>query len=289
MDSLLYSYNDSSMRNFYLLIILFFSFNSFAQVNEGLNPEERAYLFHIVKKSPILNTNFGRYFDYTGPEILFPNGKLNYDSVEILIINQPDLLVIRKEEIAKSPKGLIAEAANKMALWELNKVLLAKRSNSGSLKQYENKFKRFDELLRENLPHDAYRMKDGVNEPHPKIYNIVNPGLSADEKVAQVGALRFLTIDQQLMTLKAIHLAINKYTEERALEIYKDLGGKAEQFTNLLVAAGDGSNTSGLLEEREKDERGRWNRGLPKAVGLFPYSRKQLDYKYSHGCLGLQF
>ncbi|MFT6281178.1 MAG: hypothetical protein ACJA0U_001303, partial [Salibacteraceae bacterium] len=107
------------MRKFYLLIVLFLSFNSTAQINEGLNPEERAYLFHIVKKSPILDNNFGRYFDYQGPEITFPNRTINYDSIEILIINQPDLLVIRKEEIAKSAKGLIAEAANKMAIWEL--------------------------------------------------------------------------------------------------------------------------------------------------------------------------
>ncbi|MCE2713307.1 MAG: hypothetical protein LW688_12345, partial [Cryomorphaceae bacterium] len=40
---------------------------------------------------------------------------------------------------------------------------------------------------------------------------------------------------------------------------------------NILVAAGDGSSTAGLLEEREKDEKGRWNKGLPKAIGLFPY------------------
>ena len=31
------------------------------------------------------------------------------------------------------------------------------------------------------------------------------------------------------------------------------------------------ASTSGMLEEREKDEKGRWNKGLPKAVGLFPY------------------
>lgn len=262
------------MRKIYPVILLLWSFNSVAQLNEGLNPEERAYLFHIVKKSPILNNNFGRYFDYVGPEITFPNRKVNYDSIEILIINQPDLLVIRKEEIAKSPKGLIAEAANKMALWELNKVLLTKRTSAGKLKQYQNEFDRFDELLREKLPQSAYRMKDGVNEPHPKVYNIINPGLSADEKVAQIDALRFLSIDEQLLVLNSINHAVNKYTEERSLEIYMDLGGQAEQFTNILVAAGDGSGTSGLLEEREKDERGRWNMGLPKAVGLFPYQLK---------------
>jgi len=262
------------MRKIYPVILLLWSFNSFAQVNEGLNPEERAYLFHIVKKSPILNNNFGRYFDYQGPEIKFPNQKLNYDSIELLIINQPELLVIRKEEIAKSPKGLIAEAANKMALWELNKVLLTKRTSAGKLKQYQNEFNRFENYLKEKLPQSAYRMKDGVNEPHPKVYNIINPGLSADEKVAQINALRFLTIDEQLLVLNSINHAVNKYTEERSLEIYLDLGGKAEQFSNVLVAAGDGSGTSGLLEEREKDERGRWNMGLPKAVGLFPYQLK---------------
>jgi hypothetical protein len=65
--------------------------------------------------------------------------------------------------------------------------------------------------------------------------------------------------------------SVNQYVEERALEIYRSLGGEAEVFKNILVAAGDGSSTTGVLEEREKDEKGRWNQGLPKAVGLFPY------------------
>jgi hypothetical protein len=57
----------------------------------------------------------------------------------------------------------------------------------------------------------------------------------------------------------------------RSKQFYKLLGGEAQMFENVLVAAGDGSSSAGLLEEREKDEKGRWNRGLPKAVGLFPY------------------
>lgn len=259
------------MRNFYLLVLLFCSLQSNAQLNEGLNPEERAYLFHIVKKSPILDNNFGRYFDYQGPEILFPNQTVNYDSVEILIINNPEFLVIRKEEIGKSPKGLIAEAANKMAIWELNKVLLAKRKNGNDLKNYQNEFDRFEYFLKEKLPTAAYKTKDGVLEPHPKLYNVINPGLSLDEKVAQVESMKFLNIDEQLSVLNSINHAVNSYVEERAFEIFLDLGGKADEFDNVLVAAGDGSGTSGLLEEREKDERGIWNRGLPKAVGLFPY------------------
>ena len=259
------------MRNFYLLIVLLLSTSANAQLNEGLTPEERAYLFHIVKKSPILDNNFGRYFDYQGPEILFPNKTINYDSVETIIINNPEMLVIRKDEIGKSPKGLIAEAANKMAIWELNKVLLEKRKEGNDLRQYQNEFDYFETLLKEKLPASAYRPKDGVQQPHPKLYNVINPSLSLDEKIAQIESLKFLTIDDQLEVLKAFNDAINRYVEKRAFEIFQNLGGKAEEFDNVLVAAGDGSGTSGLLEEREKDERGIWNKGLPKAVGLFPY------------------
>lgn len=259
------------MKKAYLILILLISTISFGQINEDLNPEERAYLYHVVKKSPILNNNFGRYFDYQGPEIKFPNQKINYDSVELLIINSPELLVIRKQEIAKSPKGLIAEAANKMALWELNKVLLVKRENPNDLKQYKNEYQHFEKMLLTKLPPNATKPKNGINIPHPKLHNVMNPSLSFDDKLMQVEAMRFLTQNDQLVTLRAINESINEYVHQRAFEIFKALGGEAEVFENVLVAAGDGSSTTGILEEREKDEQGRWNKGLPKAVGLFPY------------------
>lgn len=257
-----------------LLFVLLFSISTplRAQVNEDLTPEERAYLFHIVKKSPILNQNFGRYFDYQGPEIKFSNGALNYDSIELLIINEPESLVIRKEEIAKSPKGLIAEAANKMALWELNKTLLAKRSDPDDLKEYQNEYDKFEQLLMMNLPPNTLKISDGVQKPHPKLQQVMNPSLALDDKIAMLESLRFLDENDQLNTLKAINFAIDSYIDGRAEEIYRALGGQADTFVNVLVAAGDGSSTTGMLEEREKDENGRWNKGLPKAVGLFPYS-----------------
>lgn len=262
------------MKKFYLLIVLFLSFSANAQLNEGLTPEERAYLFHVVKKSPILNNNLGRYFDYQGPEVTFPNGKTNYDSIELLIINNPEHLIIRKEEISKSTKGLLAEASNKMAVWELNKVLLAKRKNPNNLKQYQNEFDAFESFLEEKLPAEAYRPKDGEQRPHPKIYNVLNPSLSLDDKVAMVETMRFLDMQEKMELLEAMNHALNTYVKERAEIIYLHLGGEAEEFDNVLMAAGDGSGTSGLLEEREKNERGIWNRGLPKAVGLFPYDLK---------------
>lgn len=263
------------MKHLYAVIFLILSTSSLnAQLYDGLNPEERAYLFHIVKKSPILDNNFGRYFDYQGPEIKLPNGNLNYDSIELVIINNPEILIIRRDEIAKSDKGLIAEAANKMALWELNKVLLAKRSNSKDLQQYHNEYNQFEAFLMEDLPKNAQKLKNEVWAPHPKLDKVLNPSLSFKDKNAIIESMRFLTMDDQLQTIRSINNAINKYVEKRTFEIYASLGGKAEVFDNILVAAGDGSNTAGLLEEREKDEKGRWNKGLPKAVGLFPYQVK---------------
>jgi len=259
------------MTKVLLFLTCLISLQSFGQINEDLTPEERAYLFHVVKKSPILNNNFGRFFDYQGPEILYSDKSMNYDSVELLIINQPDLLIVRKEEIAKSAKGLIAEAANKMAVWELNNVLSAKRDEPDDLKQYKNEYAYFESLLMSKLPPNATKIKNDINQPHPKMHVIMNPNMTLDDKAMQLASLRFLTTNDQIVTLNAINESINQYVEKRAFEIYKALGGKADSFKNVLVAAGDGSNTEGLLEEREKDEKGRWNRGLPKAVGLFPY------------------
>lgn len=279
------------MKIFFTLIISFFGFNAiFSQVS-NLTAEEKAYLFHVVRKSPILENNIGRYFEYKGPDIRFANKEINFDSVETVIINQPELLYIRTAEIAKSPKGLISEAANKMALWELNKILLAKRLGDKELAVYLTKYKKFEDILISKLPPQAFKNDDGVQVPHPKIDNLLNPGLSFDDKKAMIGTFHFLELEEQLATLNAINAAINAYVEARTKDFFLALGGEADIFVNVLVAAGDGSSTSGLLEEREKDEKGRWNKGLPKAVGLFPYQLmiKQAEKKKKTAIEPLRF
>lgn len=265
-----YSHKQDFMKHF-LRLLFFLPLFIQAQVNEGLTAEERAYLFHVVRKSPILETNIGRYFDYRGPDIRFANKDINYDSVELIIMNQPDLLIIRREEIAKSPKGILSEVANKMAIWELNCLLQAKRGSDDDLKPFQEKYARFEKMLVANLPPAALKVEDGASFLHPKLINALNPSLSLDDKTAMIATFRFLNLNDQLVTMEAINTSINAYVQDRSLEIFRLLGGVADHFQNVLVAAGDGSSTTGLLEEREKDEKGRWNKGLPKAVGLFPY------------------
>ena len=265
------------MKYVYTLLISFVCLTSFSQGTNDLTAEDRAYLFHIVKKSPILDNSIGRYFEYSGPIVRLMNKELNYDSIESYIINNPNSLFIRKGEIEKSPKGIIAEAANKMALWELNKMLLASRQSENDLERYKTQYNQFEAILKSKLPSSAMKTENGNIEIQKKIYAVLNPSLSFDDKAAMLATFHFLSVEDQLVTIEAMNYATNAYVEKRAYEIFLQLGGTANIFKNSLIAAGDGSETSGLLNEREKDENGRWNKGLPKAIGLFPYEAKIID------------
>ncbi len=265
------------MNRFLLFFCYLLPLFASGQGVQDLSSEERAYLFHIVKKSPILDHSIGRYFEYNGPEVRLMNKELNYDSIESYIINNPNSLYIRRGEIEKSPKGIIAEAANKMALWELNKVLLASRMSENDLEKYLTQYTIFEKLLISKLPPSAMKNENGEQVLQKKLNAVLNPSLSFNDKASMLASFHFLSPTDQLVTIEAMNYAINAYVEKRSFEIYKLIGGNAETYKNVLIAAGDGSETSGLLNEREKDETGRWNKGLPKAVGLFPYEAKLIE------------
>lgn len=253
-----------------LLIFPFFKI-TWAQNDFFLSPTEKAYFFHTVKKSPILDRAFGQYVNYSGPQVTLPNGEINYDSIEYLIINDPSLVAIYTSEISKVPKGLLAEAANKQAIWELNKTLNAFRNNTLENEGLEVRFERFYSILVEELP--SFTFEKGADSAiiNDKVMKIIHPNLSFNDKAAMLQNFKRNDHQSKVIVFNAINNSINKWIEERSNDLFQQFGGKAEVFVNVLTAAGDGSSTSGLFEERDKDDQGRWNRGLPKAVGLFPY------------------
>ena len=73
------------------ILFLFLSQLVYSQVADRLSPEIRAYLFHVVRKSPILENNIGYAFEFMGPSILLPDKSINYDSTESILINSPSL------------------------------------------------------------------------------------------------------------------------------------------------------------------------------------------------------
>ena len=173
------------VKTFIQIFILFFaSIQSIAQQDDNLLSFERACLFHIVKKSPSLNANFGQFFEYSGPVVLLNNGIVNYDSIEQIITNRPDLLFIRKTEISKGPPGLLAELANKMAVLELNKVLLDRRVQYVQNSSFSNAhYNDFEKILTKELPPIAVVEKDSTFKPIKELYLFTDPALTFRQKV----------------------------------------------------------------------------------------------------------
>src|SRR5690554_3217351 len=258
-----------------IVIIFFFVglyfFPILGQESYFLTPQNKAYIYHTVRKSPILEHNIGRYIHFSGEEIKFPNGEINYDSTEQVIINNPELLKIYTHEIRRAPKGILSELANKVAIWELNTALQSHRNNSLVKDGKEADYEFFEVILMQQLPEKALKIKNGEAKIHKRIERLSNPTLTFKDKVAMMDGMSFLTNEDKKNILEAYNKAINEFVSIRSQQLFELLGGEADFFLNILTAAGDGSTTSGLFEEREKDERGRWNKGLPKAVGLFPY------------------
>jgi hypothetical protein len=255
----------------YLFFCLLLANSSFGQDNDPLSAEHKAYLFYTVGKSPILQNHIGRFFEYTGTPILLANGNVNHDSTAQYIIAFPDSLIIHASEIRKSPRGLVAELTNKMAVWELNKVLNSNRTNELEKDGYLLLYRQFLNHFTRQLPDNAFMERGGERVLYPKVETIFHPGLALTDKLAILDGLNQLSIKEKQQIIEALSFAINQFVQERSYLFYQRIGGDAETFINVLTAAGDGSNNSEFFEEREKDERGRWNRGLPKAIGLFPY------------------
>lgn len=259
------------MKYIYTLLILAITTTSFAQRETSFTPEEKAYFYHIVKKSPILDQNIGRYLIYTGEDVRMPNGEVNFDSIESIIISQPELLKFDTYTLAKAPKGILAEAANKMALWDLNKLLKAKRSKKLEKEDLEHKYHQFEEVLRGHLPSSAFKTIDGKKVINERFDNVMDPSLNFKNKVTMVSSMSFLNFNEQQQVLNAIALAINTYVSNRSYEIFTQLGGQVSNYQNFLIAVGDGTMSSSEFVDREKDENSRFNAALPKSSGLFPY------------------
>jgi len=239
---------------------------------DTLTPLGHAYLFHTIKKSPILDQHIGRYFDYRGEPILLANMNPNYDSIEKKIIENPSLLDINKAEIRKSSKGIVIEAANRVALWEFNKMVHAYASKNDSLcTLFSLKYELFEQMLIRSLPMQALEKQDGKTVLRPRILTILNPNIAINEKITQLLSLPDYTPHIAFETVQSIDKVIEEYIEEQTKQIYQFLGGQYTTMHNVLVSAGDKTSNEEQHKERQQEETSFWNKGLPRTTGFFPY------------------
>lgn len=245
---------------------------AFGQADWELTPEVRAYLFHTVRKSPILERNIGKAFEYNGPLVKLDDGQINYDSIDKILIIEPNYLVIRNETIRHSSKGILTEACNKTALYEMCQQI-AMYHDGASLKSLPLLSKYFSYLF-VALPDEFQRGKNYDFLLNPQVSPILQTNVSFNERLflAQMEG-SFKPMDCKKL-FEAQETSVNLAISERTKQLFLQLGGRSNRFESILMAAGDGSYTEGLLRERDRDEYGEWNKGLPRAIGLFPYEVK---------------
>lgn len=244
-----------------------------------LTPEEKAYFYHVVRKSPIIENEIGPYVQYIGTPVRFMNKELDHDSIERMIIADPSLLVFHNSELMKSSRGIISEVCNKVALLELNQMIAAKGKNESDLLPFKYQFEYFESLLMEQLPASALKPMNGDKIMNPKLFAVINPALNYQDKAGMLASFSFLSPEEQLQTNNAIDYAITTFVAYKTNSLLGALTSDYESTTNYLICAGDGSESSGEATDREKDENNRWTKGLPKAVGFFPYQSTLLPEK----------
>ena len=271
---------DSLFTFRYLIIIpLFFCLNIFGQVSQQLTPEIQAYLFHIVRKSPILEHNVGSAFEYSGPIVKLADNSINYDSIDKILTVSPNLLIIRTDILAKSPKGILIEACNKTSIYEICRQI--QKYSEGDPITALPLLDRYLTLFFNQLPNEMKRGKlyefllDPVQSP------ILLSNYSFNERLYNLQFNGYTKAADNKILLEAQGKAMNQTIEERTRSLFQLLGGNSTLFQSVLMAAGDGSYTEGMLQERDKDEQGSYNKGLPRAIGLFPYEIELNDDKKS--------
>lgn len=241
----------------------------YGQVTQSLTPEIQAYLFHIVRKSPILENNVGSAFEYSGPIIKLADNTINYDSIDKILTVSPNLLIIRTDVLSKCPKGILAEACNKTAMYEMCRQI--QKYAEGQTINGLPLLDRYFTLFFNNIPSDLKRGKLYEALISPTESPILLTNISFNERLLTLQLKGLTKTSENKIILDAQGKAINQAIEERTRDLFQLLGGSATYFNSFLLAAGDGSYTEGMMQERDKDENGSFNQGLPRAIGLFPY------------------
>ncbi len=257
---------------FYIACIWLFLINSsqvFSQKEIVFDGERKAFIYHVIWKNERLEDNFGKYFEYIGTPYLKRDGeKPKRDSVEWAIKNNPDNLLIRKNELAAVSKGMLMELCNKLALHDINLTIKHRNSEEPQHQKFIEEYETLVEILSNKLPPYAMKDKDGKKVPLLKMEKILAPTYSTKSKINVSSSGGAFDPTETKAIVKAVNQSIKLWVENRALQYFRVFGGRANLFDNQLMSAGDGSGFAGAGKEHKQDK---WYKGLTHAIGFFYY------------------
>lgn len=264
-----------------VFVLVHFSILSIVSQSVMLTAEENARMYHVVQKSPVLKRNLNSFFDYSGDTVYFKffdaNDQLDsivdFDSIAQKIIYEPSLLKVDHYGLANVPVGLLTELASKMALYQLYRELKV-RNEEKTEGITDKAYQFFLDTLVLKLPHEVVRKKNGEDIPSKQINDLIDPNYFFNQRVTALLGIQSLAQVRHKTVIEAINYATRSYLQYKGMEYFSKLTRNKPDFTTNLIACGDGSNTFGLLDEREKIYKQKNELGDPVGLGLFTYEPK---------------
>lgn len=259
------------MKILLLLFTFFLSILSFSQNSwDELSGKQRAFFYNVSRNIENLKPELLHLFEFTD-SIPYINDSLpDYAYVEKKIVEDSTKLILHSSEFKRKNNGLIADLATHYAIWELDLILQFRKSSKPKFQYLKPKLKLFEKYIIETAPQAAIKtLSNGNYELSTSVSRYYAPNLSIKEKIAAIKNSGFSDNDQ-LLIIRSIYTAQEKYILNRSLEIFNLLGGTVDKYINYLIAAGDGENYS----ELENVFRSKFSRALPDPKALFNFDTK---------------
>jgi len=253
-----------------LLIVIINSFflqGFSADKIQNLTPYQKAWMFRVIIQSPVLKRNLSNCTNYTGPLIRYRNGKADFDAMQDGIIEDTIFFQYNPDKISKQSNGVLLELSVKLSLWELYNLLKTENHNILDPALYSH----FEKTLINSIPTEEKKGRK-LKKANSIIQEFMWPSLKLSEKLK-------LFEDYEIKTQKKIistwNRLIDDYIRKRSDEYYTYFSGNTFKKEGVLLSAGEGSGSVGLLYEYELIDGNPTKSGNGKGVGLFNYQVKK--------------
>ncbi len=262
-----------------VLIAFFFSMLFNALSAQGFTSIQQCWLYKIMYETSSLKSNWDSYFLYKREIPMLPPGIYNKEYREDLInwslfednvVNDSNLLVIDFDSLKNSSPGILAEASVKLALWELYSEFAKAFQNTEHITSNQQKNQIFSEMYAVLPP--VMKKNGRIKKKYESVFlNLLNPSLSIAKKVYSLAAVKGLSPGQQKIIMDRWHKVTGDYISKKSADYFERLAGRPIYYNGSLLAAGEGSGSSGLLKEYEDAGDLPLQTGNGKGVGFFTY------------------
>lgn len=265
-------------------VFLVFLLGVFANtlLGQSFTPQQKAWLYRIVSKSDCLKQNWDSYFVYAGgsPENKEYSGDginnlqcittMFWDSIEQRIVLNPEVLQVDWEAITQTSPGLIADASVKLSLWELYSNLKQGFVDSSGFVSNQTAQYFYTQMIAV-LPSGMRKGSEVKKKYRQVLYDILNPSLNIGAKTASLNQLEKFSIQSRKEVFDRWHWLVKQYVDKQSKRYFQMLCRRKVYYQGNLLAAGEGSGSSGLLKEFEEREGEGIHTGTGKGIGLFTY------------------